>query len=691
MNGGLTRYKKAFCLRMIACSRRFFLHCRYALCVSDCHLCLLYSCAMRIDQQFDTDFADEIARFESYNKHIYRPNSYLHKWWARRCGSTFRTILKHLVTDEAQQDYYAAGGLHGKLILDPMMGGGTTLHEAIRLDANVIGADIDPIPILQAKASLSAIALADLQTAFDTFHAELRDAFAHLYQTSCPHCATPQEWHFMLYGLRRSCSCRDVLAVDSLILRHNSDDSVIRLDPISHAILQDDVLIAEATGDRLPLIEKSEKVCAECERPFLDQLHLPYHQRYAPIATVGKCSTHGLFFNAIHQAEQDALSTAEAQRDLLRFDPADFGIVPGPKSKTLGEKQIHSYLDMFSSRQLMVLHKVITVLPQFEPLIHLNLAMLVSTSLEFNSLLCGYKGGLKSRPGAIRHAFSHHAYSFPHTAVENNPIHLKRKSGNYKNLFVSRIERGRNWAAAPIERRIINGKAEKVRVAGETDAGTQVEHFADFSGNGRQFMLIQGSSVTLNLPDNSVDFVVTDPPYFDSVQYSDLAAYFRVWLRQFLPQAANWQYELADAAVDQRVNGSGQYADVLADIFLECHRVLKENGRFIFTFHHRNPKGWAALTKALKNGGFLMLNRYVVHAENLSSVHIANQNALLHDVIFVMGSARTAVLQNWPLPDTIELQDSQQFCQDCGTLLGWMLDQNLSDDLIEQHWLRLIG
>ncbi len=646
---------------------------------------------MRIDTQFDVAFADEIAKFESYNKHIYRPNSYLHKWWARRCGSTFRTILKHLVTDAAKQDYYAAGGLEGKIILDPMMGGGTTLHEAIRLGANVIGADIDPIPILQAKASLSPIPLSDLQAAFHDFHTELHDWLAHFYQTSCPHCELPQEWHFMLHGLRRSCGCRDVLAVDSLVLRHNSDDSVIRLDPVSHAIFRDDVLIAEAAGERLPLVDRLEKVCGACERPFLDNLHLSYHQRYLPIAVVGKCQTHGLFFNVIGQSEQDALNKANVQRRHLQFDPADFAIVPGPKSKTLGEKQINSYLDVYSSRQLLVLQKTIEILPQFEPLIRLNLAMLVSTSLEFNSLLCGYKGGLKSRPGAIRHVFSHHAYSFPYTAVENNPLHPRRKSGNYKNLFVSRIERGRKWAVAPVERRIINGKAEKVTVTRETDSGTQIDNIAQFMGNGRQFMLMQGSSVALNLPDNSVDFIVTDPPYFDSVQYGDLAAYFRVWLQQLLPEAANWQYELADAAVDQRVNGSGQYADVLADIFLECHRVLKENGRFIFTFHHRNPKGWAALTKALKHAGFLMINRYVVHAENLSSVHIANQNALLHDVIFVMGSRETAVRLNWQHPDKIELLKSKQFCKDCATLLGWMLDQNLPDELIDQQWVKLIG
>ncbi|MCZ7672259.1 MAG: hypothetical protein M5U34_36610 [Chloroflexi bacterium] len=68
-----------------------------------------YMTTFPIDTHFDENFADEIARLESYNKHIYRPNTYLHKWWARRCGSTFRTILKHLVLDETRQDYYAAG------------------------------------------------------------------------------------------------------------------------------------------------------------------------------------------------------------------------------------------------------------------------------------------------------------------------------------------------------------------------------------------------------------------------------------------------------------------------------------------------------------------------------------------------------------------------------------------------------
>jgi len=79
---------------------------------------------------FPEDAANELAVLERYNKHLYRPNTYLHKWWARRCGTTFRFILKQFVPDSARRDFYAPGGLEGLVVLDPMMGGGTTLHEA---------------------------------------------------------------------------------------------------------------------------------------------------------------------------------------------------------------------------------------------------------------------------------------------------------------------------------------------------------------------------------------------------------------------------------------------------------------------------------------------------------------------------------------------------------------------------------
>jgi len=652
-----------------------------------------------IDTQFDVGFANQIAGFESYNKHLYRPNTYLHKWWARRCGSTFRLILKHLVTNPAQRDYYAPGGLEGKIILDPMMGGGTTLHEAIRLGASVVGADIDPIPVLQARATLSDIPLSDLETAFTRFYQALYDTWSPFFLTHCPLCQKLTDVQYTLYGVYRFCRCGAAIFVDSTRLRDEPDGTVIHICPRCHAIRRDPELeLANVTcsclspSQKPPLVEKGNRLCATCGAPYREDYTTPYYARYTPLVIVGQCPEHGLFFAAPTPADLARIEQANARRVGLDFGPlADFAVQPGPKSADLINHGITHYLDLFSSRQLLYLQRAIELLPSFEPRVRLNLALLVSTSLEFNSLLCGYKGADQRRPGAIRHTFSHHAYSFPYTALENNPLYPAKTSGTLQNLFDDRIRRARRWALQPTERLIRDHVSQVVVLRGEVDVGVEVTQTTDLRSGTRRFLLMQGSSVSLSLDSDSVDYVVTDPPYFDSVQYSDLAAFFRVWLKRLLPAGARWDYDLAESAVDPHTNGQGQYTDLLSGIFAECHRVLrKDRGRLIFTFHHWNPKGWAALTLALKRARFVLLSRYVVHSENPVSVHIANLKALTHDAILVLAAVEANVTKRWQLPVVIDKTDSLRFCQDCAAALGWMLSADLKDIEIEQQWSRLL-
>src|SRR4030066_292122 len=73
-------------------------------------------------------------------------------------------------------------------IVDPMMGGATTLHEAIRLGANVIGYDVDPIPVLQARASLTEINLQEKQAVFNEFFEKLDKNLSLYFERSCPNC-----------------------------------------------------------------------------------------------------------------------------------------------------------------------------------------------------------------------------------------------------------------------------------------------------------------------------------------------------------------------------------------------------------------------------------------------------------------------------------------------------------------------
>lgn len=649
--------------------------------------------SIAIDYSFPEELADQLSQQEAFNKHLFRPNTYLHKWWARRCGSTFRAILKQFSPDPERRDYYAPGGLEGKIVLDPMMGGGTTLHEAIRLGASVIGADIDPIPVVQARATLTQAALEDLQAAFDQFFTDLYHKVGEYFQTECPECAKTLDAQYTLHGLRKSCACCDVVQIDQFELRHEINRT-IRICPETWEIT-DNKGGRQRSAKVTRLVSKAETSCPTCGQKYRELTDLPYHARYVPFAVVGVCPEHGLFLRSPCQADLERMHDADMQRNQLDLGPTEsFAVQDGPKSNDLLGHNIHSYLDVFSSRQLLYLHQAIQLLRAYSGVAKLNLALLVSTSLEFNSLLCGYKGADVRRPGAIRHVFALHAYSFPYTAAENNPLNRQGASGNLQLLFRDRIARGRKWAIAPVERQIgRSGKSKLIQIPGEFDGGTQVFDEAALTKRPQSFWLIQGDSRHLPIKKNhSVDLIVTDPPYYDNVQYSDLAAFFRVWLTHLLPDEADWTYEHSKSAVATKAaSGGTNFAPVLAGIFAECKRVLKHHtGRMVFTFHHWDPNAWAELTISLKQAGFKLVNIYVVFSENPISVHISNLNAIKHDAILVLALDRVPIMSHWRPPKAIATDDSAQFCRQCGETLGWLLERTDSPERIRTIWNQLV-
>ncbi len=654
-----------------------------------------------LDQTFDSEFGNKIARLESFNKHLYRPNTYLHKWWARRCGTTFRLILKQLAQNDGDRDFYAPGGLDGLIVLDPMMGGGTTVHEAIRLGANVIGFDVDPIPILQARASLSGIPSADLQEPFLHLVKAIRQDLEPVSIVACPICQLQASLRYTLYGLRRHCQCGPAIHVDSLVLRHDGNQSIIRF--CSHCHQVHDVekcpnyFVAQSLT---PVYEKTVQRCPDCKGAFMEELDQPYYSRYTALVSAGVCAEHGLFFKGVEERDLDQIRRANERRDRLNFY-TNLTVRPGPKSNDLLRRGITSYADLFSSRQLIYLKTAIEHLNQIDPVIRLPLALLVSTSLEFNSMLCGYKGAEKRRAGAIRHAFSHHAYSFPYTALENNPLHPSRSSGTLQKLFYDRVIQARKWAALPRERNVSGHGKKFTFIQNEVDSGFEVDNPAELTTGNHKFFLRQASSTTLYLADGSVDFVVTDPPYYDSVEYGDLSAFFRVWLRQLVGNGTDgkidWDYEVPHFVGDKTTSGPPSetfcyYVELMTRIFAECHRVLrKDHARLVFTFHHWKADSWAALTIALRRSGFVLKNRYVVHAENPISVHINNLRALTHDTILVLAPASVNPSHEWARPATINFSGSAEFCADCGSLVGWLLKSSISDEQVRATWHGLLA
>src|SRR6266446_2078913 len=103
----------------------------------------------------------------------------------------------------------------------------------------------------------------------------------------------------------------------------------------------------------------------------------------------------------------------------------------------------------------------------------------------------------------------------------------------------------------------------------------------------------RGSAVSLQVPDNSIDAVITDPPYYDNVPYSDISDFYYVWLKRtvghlYPDHFANVltpkkQEIIADTF---RHGGSKErakiaYEQMMASAFSEAHRVLKPGGQLV--------------------------------------------------------------------------------------------------------------
>ncbi|MEI9476585.1 MAG: DUF1156 domain-containing protein, partial [Deltaproteobacteria bacterium] len=123
--------------------------------------------------------------------------------------------------------------------------------------------------------------------------------------------------------------------------------------------------------------------------------------------------------------------------------------------------------------------------------------------------------------------------------------------------------------------------------------------------------VICGDSACIALEDNKVDLVVTDPPYFDSIAYSDISDYFYIWLKRSLgniiPEIFGTPLtpKTEEAtALKHHHGGDEQKADAhfklkLTQAFAESHRMLNSHGLVSIMFAHQSTKAWSALIHAI--------------------------------------------------------------------------------------------
>jgi putative DNA methylase len=129
-----------------------------------------------------------------------KPIYQMSKWWARRRSSVFRSLLLAAATqapeDETMagkqvwENYYAnhqkAKNFSKLRVLDPFMGGGTTLVEGARLGFQMTGVDLNPVAWFVVKNELACSDPEQVQAFFEYIEGQVKPVIQPFYTTTCP-------------------------------------------------------------------------------------------------------------------------------------------------------------------------------------------------------------------------------------------------------------------------------------------------------------------------------------------------------------------------------------------------------------------------------------------------------------------------------------------------------------------------
>ncbi|RLM63875.1 hypothetical protein DVK05_13270 [Halorubrum sp. Atlit-8R] len=280
---------------------------------------------------------------------------------------------------------------------------------------------------------------------------------------------------------------------------------------------------------------------------------------------------------------------------------------------------------MFTDRHLLTFGKLFDRAKEVDDKnIREFLITAISAALTRNGKLCKWNTGRKTS----LNVFQRHAYIPVVQPVEGNPLNRAQNITALENHF-DKVYDAKEYCQRPFE------KVKNTKTGDIDKRYIQNESVSE----DRLHSLQSKTSERLDEPDQSVDYVITDPPYYDNVQYSELSDYFYVWLHQALKEDYDeFEPEVVPKAreiVANKKSGKSEdfFIDSLSNVFSECHRVLKNDGEMVFTYHHNENEAWSVILQAIIDSGFTVTAAYPVQSERSNNPHITNLDNAEYDIL----------------------------------------------------------
>lgn len=586
---------------------------------------------------FPIQEVSEIAEKESWRKEINRPIYHIHKWWAQRLGSVFRAILLQLMADndvDTWDAFYKIHNFSDVTVLDPFMGSGTTIGEALKLGAKAVGCDINPISSFLVRQEFTHVPYQELLDTYKMLECKVASKIRDCYRTLDIESGSdiPVLYYFWV-KIVETPEGEEIPLFSRYVFAQNAY-------PSKKPDAQ--ILCPDCWGIFKGKYNQEISVCPHCGHTFNPQIG-PVHNGIVTtkdgknykikdlIPRNGKLLGEKMYALLAVNTKGEKIYQSIQKYDITLFEQIEkkievvncllptYEVKSGYNTDQARGYNYFHWKDFFNTRQLFCLGLLLSEIIQIpNQKIKEQFLCLFSSTLEFNNTFCSYKG---EGTGAVRPIFSNHILKPERTPLENSVWGHEKSSGCFSSLFKSRLLTAKRYLNKPFELKIDRKIARSQKIIASSNLNPKITVvWEDFVAQKNAVLILNGDSANLPIPNDSIDFIVTDPPYFDFIHYSELSDFFYAWLSPILKE----RYVFFETDTSRRENevqqtNAKEFSKLLGNVFAEGRRVLKADGQMVFSFHHSRLDGWSAISNAIKHADFFVVDVFPIHAELMAS------------------------------------------------------------------------